>query len=64
MFESIAIIIVIAVFISLFYIWRWVLGRKLKNRNEDNLPAILLAFVTGIAVLFLLVTILMSGIQC
>jgi len=64
MHNIIAIIFVLLVFVSQFYFWRWILGRKLANRNEVNLPAILLAFVSGIALIFLFVLFIMSGTGC
>ena len=56
--------IITAFFVSLFFFWRWVLGKKLANKNEVVPIAVLLAFVTGVAVLFTFIIIMMSGVGC
>ena len=44
MIETIAVFIGIAVFVSIFFLWKWALAKQFKNQKEIIKAAVLLIF--------------------
>jgi len=53
---------IIAIFVLLFFFWRWILGRKQSNRNSVNFIALLFAFISGIILIWVLILLLFQRI--